>query len=103
MGIDIDYLCSHTDSRVREAGRMLKEDGEVLLRFQFREMIEKIMKDMDDVRAADKNIFLSNDKVFDRVIKILQSGEDILKIYKKDEQAVKKRGKGGSAVAVRYG
>lgn len=67
---------------------MLDGDGSVELYAEFREMARKLIADMGEVRnggVSEGNIFMRDDKVFERVMKVLTEGEKILAVLKRDK------------------
>lgn len=85
---------------------MLDGDGSVELYAEFREMARKLIADMGEVRnggVSEGNIFMRDDKVFERVMKVLSEGEKILAVLRRDEGSRVRKSKAkveGSQVAV---
>lgn len=76
---------------MREIAQALDDDASIELYSEFTEMTRKFIKDMKEIRGMKKNrdidtenIFMRDDKVFERVMKVLTEGEKILAVLKKD-------------------
>lgn len=94
--MDITYLLKHSDPKVVAIAEILEMDASVELYSEFTEMTRKFIKDMKEIRSGtvdENNIFMRDDKVFERVMKVLTEGEKILAVLKKDSGQKKSKAK----------
>lgn len=88
---------NHSDAKVRELGEVLEGDASLELYLEFAEMTKKFISDMGEIRSGEVsggNIFMRDDKVFERVMKVLTEGEKILAVLKRDGGERKSKAKG---------